>query len=264
MCWNYIKAMVSVAEMKAQAKKMGYKGYSKMKKAELEKLLETPPPKPKRTKSKAEQAKNPVKKVQPPKKKMASGISGKNILFESKLFTKSDWSFERKIKKLKARDFIKGNKKDGAAVINPLGEEQSLYFIKNLEEVPLEKKGSLVELFDPTKDRDFSEKTKRAYKKGDIRVTKLTDKEVKDFITKTKMTEKNKDEIMGMIYYLNTPDVIKMAHPLLGVYKGQDSSRNNWYGSLFASVIFRGKSYEYRFMKDGNFVRDMVKTKSFD
>ena len=63
--------MATVAELKARAKKMGYKGYSKMKKGELEKLLETPPPKPKRTKSKAEQAKNPVKQVQPPKKKEA-------------------------------------------------------------------------------------------------------------------------------------------------------------------------------------------------
>jgi hypothetical protein len=45
--------MATVVELKARAKKMGYKGYSKMKKAELEKLLTTPPPKPPRTAKKA-------------------------------------------------------------------------------------------------------------------------------------------------------------------------------------------------------------------
>jgi len=60
--------MATLVELKAKAKKMGYKGYSRMKKAEIEKLLTTPPPKPKRLKSKAEQAKNPVRQVQLPKK----------------------------------------------------------------------------------------------------------------------------------------------------------------------------------------------------
>lgn len=60
--------MATLVELKAKAKKMGYKGYSKMKKAELVNLLTTPPPKPPRTKSKAEQAKNPVRQVQPAKK----------------------------------------------------------------------------------------------------------------------------------------------------------------------------------------------------
>ena len=76
--------MATVAELKARAKKMGYKGYSKMKKGELEKLLETPPPKPKRTKSKAEQAKNPVKQVQPPKKKEAPKKKAKKKLLSKR------------------------------------------------------------------------------------------------------------------------------------------------------------------------------------
>lgn len=61
--------MTTVTELKAKAKARYIKGYSTMKKAELEKALSQPPPKPPRTKSKAEQAKNPVKKVQAPAKK---------------------------------------------------------------------------------------------------------------------------------------------------------------------------------------------------
>jgi len=63
--------MATVKELKAQAKAKGIKGYSKMKKAELEKALggsePKPPPKPPRLKTKAQQAMNPVKQVQPPK-----------------------------------------------------------------------------------------------------------------------------------------------------------------------------------------------------
>ena len=61
--------MATVKELKAQAKARGIKGFSTMKKAELEAALEKPPPKPPRLKTKAQQAMNPVKQVQPPKKK---------------------------------------------------------------------------------------------------------------------------------------------------------------------------------------------------
>lgn len=61
--------MATLTELRARAKQMKYKGYSKLNKADLEKLLSTPPPKPKRLKSKAEQAKNPVKQVAKPKAK---------------------------------------------------------------------------------------------------------------------------------------------------------------------------------------------------
>ena len=65
--------MATVKELKAQAKAKGIKGYSTMRKAELEKALggsePKPPPKPPRLKTKAQQAMNPVKRVQPPKKK---------------------------------------------------------------------------------------------------------------------------------------------------------------------------------------------------
>jgi len=60
--------MATLTELRARAKQMKYKGYSKLNKADLEKLLSTPPPKPKRLKSKAEQAKNPVRQVAKPKK----------------------------------------------------------------------------------------------------------------------------------------------------------------------------------------------------
>jgi hypothetical protein len=55
--------MVTLVELKARAKKMGYKGYSKMKKGELEKLLTTPPPKPPRTKPVSQRV--PIKQVIP-------------------------------------------------------------------------------------------------------------------------------------------------------------------------------------------------------
>tara|TARA_R100000426_G_scaffold87276_1_gene71138 strand:- start:463 stop:912 length:450 start_codon:yes stop_codon:yes gene_type:complete len=74
--------MATLVELKAKAKKMGYKGYSKMKKAELEKLLTTPPPKPPRTKSKAEQAKNPVRQVRKAKKEPKKKLLSKRALIE--------------------------------------------------------------------------------------------------------------------------------------------------------------------------------------
>ena len=40
--------MATLAELRAEAKRQKRKGYSKLKKAELEKLLDTPPPKPPR------------------------------------------------------------------------------------------------------------------------------------------------------------------------------------------------------------------------
>jgi hypothetical protein len=55
--------MATLVELKARAKKMGYKGYSKMKKGELEKLLTTPPPKPPRTKPVSQRV--PIKQVIP-------------------------------------------------------------------------------------------------------------------------------------------------------------------------------------------------------
>jgi hypothetical protein len=58
--------MATLVELKARAKKMGYKGYSKLKKGELEKLLTTPPPKPPRTKPVSQRV--PIKQVQPAKK----------------------------------------------------------------------------------------------------------------------------------------------------------------------------------------------------
>lgn len=70
--------MTTVKELKAQAKARGIKGFSTMRKADLEKALSQPPPKPPRTKSKAEQAKNPVKKVtkvQAPAKKAPAPAS---------------------------------------------------------------------------------------------------------------------------------------------------------------------------------------------
>ena len=61
--------MATLVELKARAKKMGYKGYSKLKKGELEKLLTTPPPKPPRTKPVSQRV--PIKQVQPAKKEPA-------------------------------------------------------------------------------------------------------------------------------------------------------------------------------------------------
>jgi len=60
--------MANVKELKAQAKAQKIKGWSTMRKAQLEEALTKPPPKPPRTKTKAQQAANPVKQVQPPKK----------------------------------------------------------------------------------------------------------------------------------------------------------------------------------------------------
>lgn len=78
--------MATLVELKAKAKKMGYKGYSRMKKAEIEKLLQSPPPKPPRTKSKAEQAKNPVRQVGLPKKASPSPKPArKKETFEDKI-----------------------------------------------------------------------------------------------------------------------------------------------------------------------------------
>lgn len=62
--------MATLAELRAEAKRQNRKGYSKLKKAELEKLLDTPPPKPPRgvPRKKPEAKKAPVEKA--PVKKM--------------------------------------------------------------------------------------------------------------------------------------------------------------------------------------------------
>jgi len=57
--------MATLAELRAEAKRQKRKGYSKLKKADLEKLLDTPPPKPPRgvPRKKPEAKKAPVKKA---------------------------------------------------------------------------------------------------------------------------------------------------------------------------------------------------------
>jgi len=62
--------MATLAELRAEAKRQKRKGYSKLKKAELEKLLDTPPPKPPRGVPRKKPASQsvPVKQVQPAKK----------------------------------------------------------------------------------------------------------------------------------------------------------------------------------------------------
>ena len=57
--------MATLAELRAEAKRQKRKGYSKLKKAELEKLLDTPPPKPPRgvPRKKPEAKKAPAKKA---------------------------------------------------------------------------------------------------------------------------------------------------------------------------------------------------------
>ena len=57
--------MATLAELRAEAKRQKRKGYSKLKKAELEKLLDTPPPKPPRgvPRKKPQAKKAPVKKA---------------------------------------------------------------------------------------------------------------------------------------------------------------------------------------------------------
>ena len=60
--------MATLAELRAEAKRQKRKGYSKLKKAELEKLLETPPPKPPRGVPRKKPASQSVPVVQPAKK----------------------------------------------------------------------------------------------------------------------------------------------------------------------------------------------------
>ena len=66
--------MATLAELRAEAKRQKRKGYSKLKKAELEKLLDTPPPKPPRGVPRKKPASQsvPVKQVQPAKEKKLS------------------------------------------------------------------------------------------------------------------------------------------------------------------------------------------------
>lgn len=64
--------MATLAELRAEAKRQKRKGYSKLKKAELEKLLNTPPPKPPRG--------VPRKKPEPVKKAPAKKMSVKEIV----------------------------------------------------------------------------------------------------------------------------------------------------------------------------------------
>lgn len=72
--------MVTLAELRAEAKRQKRKGYSKLKKAELEKLLETPPPKPPRgiPRKKPEASISPPKKPTTPPKKPTTTVKKKS------------------------------------------------------------------------------------------------------------------------------------------------------------------------------------------
>jgi len=74
--------MATLAELRAEAKRQKRKGYSKLKKAELEKLLDTPPPKPPRGVPRKKPA--PVKKDDDIFDVVRATIGGVKYLVEAK------------------------------------------------------------------------------------------------------------------------------------------------------------------------------------
>lgn len=90
--------MATLAELRAEAKRQKRKGYSKLKKAELEKLLDTPPPKPPRgvPRKKPEPAKKAPAKKAPVKKAPVKKMSVKEIvdkIDEMGLGEHQDWFY---------------------------------------------------------------------------------------------------------------------------------------------------------------------------
>ena len=79
--------MATLAELRAEAKRQKRKGYSKLKKADLVKLLETPPPKPPRGVPRKKPASQsvPVKQVQPAKEDSSTEKKGRVIKIDRKV-----------------------------------------------------------------------------------------------------------------------------------------------------------------------------------
>ena len=194
--------MATLAELRAEAKRQKRKGYSKLKKAELEKLLDTPPPKPPRG--------VPRKKPEPakttPKGKGVDTLQGKNILVKSRFYTTGEWSNRRKYFGTPA-EFKKGNKTNASLLIDDRfgGATKALYFWRDLSPTPLRlKKDGLKDYFNPLKD-------------AKVKINKkLSDAEAKSLINRTIGSIQ---EAIGS--YLNTPQEIKDAYPFAGVYEGE-------------------------------------------
>ncbi len=241
--------MATLVELKARAKKMGYKGYSKMKKAEIEKLLTTPPPKPPRTKPVSQRV--PVRQVQPAKKakgKEPTSISGKNILVRSKFETAVVANRSNRELGLKASELKKGTMKNFSAD-DTYKDMRFLYFVKNLPDTPLvRKKGYFVEggfgkaamqygdYFNPLEEDTKFTKTR-----------KLSDAEIKSIARNSPR----------MMKYLHTPDLFKKSYPFLGVYETEMEGRDSTYGILYADVELQKNKYEYKLVAVGKFARNM-------
>lgn len=202
--------MATLAELRAEAKRQKRKGYSKLKKAELEKLLDTPPPKPPRTKPVSQRV--PIKQVQSPKKapptKKPATLQGKNILVKSRFYTNGEWINQWNFFG-KRTDFKKGNKTNASLLTddNYGGETKALYFWKDLPPTPLNlKKDGLKDYFNPLND-------------SKVKINKkLSDAEAKSLINKITDVGGIREAI-GI--YLNTPKEIKDAYPFAGVYEGE-------------------------------------------
>ena len=98
--------MATVKELKAQAKARKIKGFSTMKKAQLEEALAKPPPKPPRTKTKAQQAANPVKQVQPPKKKAAVEPKKKKMKLKTKAELIEDINDDEREEGMSSQEYV--------------------------------------------------------------------------------------------------------------------------------------------------------------
>jgi hypothetical protein len=218
--------MATLAELRAEAKRQKRKGYSKLKKAELEKLLDTPPPKPPRgvPRKKPEPAPAPIAKAESPAKKEPTTISGKNILVNSQFEKPLDANRTNRDLGYKASELKRGSVK-GFSADGSFKETRFLYFVKDLPATPLRRlKGYSVEAdfkkeamrygdyFNPLTDPEpkGSAPILRNYK-----ISKLNDAEIKKRIGQ----DQRGKGATSMMYYLNTPELFKKSYPYLGVYE---------------------------------------------
>jgi hypothetical protein len=220
--------MATVCELKAKAKEMGLKGYSKLKKAELEKLVMDgkAPASPVKAVSpvKAKPA-SPVKKAPTPVKAVSAlKVGGKNVLVNSKFWTRGEWINKRPWLG-DTTDFKMGTKTQGALIPEPIAiPATALYFWKDIKPTPLElETDGLKNYFDPLKVNVLG---------GNVR--KLSEAQAKSILKNGRFPRMEQmHQAIGA--YLNAPKELKDAYPFAGVYEGtavKDAYGPFWQGGV--------------------------------
>jgi hypothetical protein len=239
----------TIAELKSQLKARGVKGYSGLKKAELEAMM-----------AKLAPASKPAPLSASGSARRVKMISGKNIAESDKFY--DEQRYKNKFHKelgTTAKLFKKGT----YATHSALKDGEFLLFRKDLPPIPLKYVNRYLDIKHeevvgamPPKEYYFNPLDDAATKKKGLTVTKKDDDWIKKAIVRNAGNEWEKIYIK----VLNTPPLIKKLNPHLGVYHThKEGEKGTQTGVLYAewySYNNKGTSMTYHLRKAGWFNRD--------